>query len=205
MSQPKPGSGRGTLIMLALLFAAPVVFAYLYYYAAPSLQPEGRINQGHLVTPARPLDNVTLKSLDGEVLDRSLFRNTWTLLYIGSSDCGEICRQMLWNMRQVRLSLHRRMDRVQRVFAITDRSQLGALQEFLQTEHEGVVPVLAEGADARSFVQFFSLEDEPASLQPDNIYVLDPLGNWMMFYTPDDPAKGMLKDLKKMLKLSQIG
>jgi hypothetical protein len=40
---------------------------------------------------------------------------------------------------------------------------------------------------------------------PDRVYVVDPLGNLFMFYEPDAPPKGLLEDMKRLLKLSHIG
>jgi hypothetical protein len=37
------------------------------------------------------------------------------------------------------------------------------------------------------------------------IYIVDPLGNLMMSYAPGADAKGMLEDLKRLLKLSHVG
>jgi hypothetical protein len=37
------------------------------------------------------------------------------------------------------------------------------------------------------------------------VYLLDPLGNWLMYYRAEDPPRGILKDLKKLLRLSHIG
>jgi len=36
-------------------------------------------------------------------------------------------------------------------------------------------------------------------------YLVDPLGNLMMSYPADAAPKGMLKDLKRLLRLSHIG
>ena len=37
------------------------------------------------------------------------------------------------------------------------------------------------------------------------IYLVDPMGNLMMFYEPDADAKGMVKDLERLLKISYVG
>jgi hypothetical protein len=37
------------------------------------------------------------------------------------------------------------------------------------------------------------------------IYIVDPLGNLMMSYARDAEPKGLLTDMKKLLKLSHIG
>ncbi|MGB5671107.1 MAG: hypothetical protein WBM71_11195, partial [Sedimenticolaceae bacterium] len=37
------------------------------------------------------------------------------------------------------------------------------------------------------------------------LFLVDPLGNLMMYYNLEVPAKGMMRDLQKLLKISQIG
>jgi hypothetical protein len=37
------------------------------------------------------------------------------------------------------------------------------------------------------------------------VYLIDPLGNLMMSYAADARPKGMLEDLKKLLRLSHVG
>ena len=36
-------------------------------------------------------------------------------------------------------------------------------------------------------------------------FLVDPLGNLMMFYDMEVAAKGVMRDLQKLLKVSQIG
>ena len=47
----------------------------------------------------------------------------------------------------------------------------------------------------------------PADLPRDGteILLIDPLGNLMMRFPLSDDPKGMLEDIKKLLKLSRIG
>jgi len=40
---------------------------------------------------------------------------------------------------------------------------------------------------------------------PSYVYLIDPLGNLMMSYSADAKAKGMLEDMKRLLRLSSIG
>jgi hypothetical protein len=39
----------------------------------------------------------------------------------------------------------------------------------------------------------------------DHIWLVDPLGNLMMRYPPDEPPRGMMEDIKRLLRLSRIG
>ncbi len=52
----------------------------------------------------------------------------------------------------------------------------------------------------RSLVAAFPAADRERSL-----YIVDPLGNLVMRYDTRDTPKGLLDDLKKLLKLSHIG
>ena len=37
------------------------------------------------------------------------------------------------------------------------------------------------------------------------IYLVDPLGNWMLYYPPGGDGGALFKDVKHLLKLSHIG
>jgi cytochrome oxidase Cu insertion factor (SCO1/SenC/PrrC family) len=196
--------GRRGLLLVITVFAMPLLAAFVLYYWAPaSFLPGGRTNHGHLVTPARPLGEVKLVGADGQPLGRSLFENHWTLLYLGSSECADSCRNALYYARQVHIALGRDQDRVQRVYVSADRHALAKLSSWAQHEHSGMHIALAEGEGGAGFLGFFQA-GAPAAPR-DSIYLLDPLGNWLMVYQPGDPPKGMLTDLKKLLRLSSIG
>ena len=45
----------------------------------------------------------------------------------------------------------------------------------------------------------------PAAQRADTVFVVDPLGNLMMSYDARQDPRGLLEDLKKLLRLSHIG
>ena len=47
--------------------------------------------------------------------------------------------------------------------------------------------------------------DEAEAGSAERVYLIDPLGYLMMYYAPEAEPKGMLKDLKKLLKYSRFG
>lgn len=202
--QNPTGRGRGKLLLLAAIFFAPIIFAYVFYFLLPGFQPDGRTNKGHLIVPAKPLEMAELRGINGDALSETAFKEKWTLLQIGPSDCTEVCQRMLWNTRQVRESLGRRMERVQRVFVATDRVTKTDLNDWLAREHPDLKLGFTEHASGKEFVEFFNTSEQPADAQ-DYVYLLDPLGNWLMYYTPEEEPKDMFQDLKKLLKLSGIG
>ena len=186
---------RGQIWLLIGVFFAPLLVAFLLYYGVEGWRPTGRTNHGELIQPPRAVPRVAMQSASGEALADDFMLRKWSLVFIGAGDCSMRCREALAHMRQVRLALNDDMPRVQRVFLVTDQC---CDLDFLQREHPGLITAKAEGA-AVEMLQAFP---QP---QAGDIYIVDPLGNAMMRYTADAPAKGLLEDMKKLLKLSHIG
>ncbi len=201
-----PGNGRRKLVLLLILFAAPVLGSYaLYFWAPKDWQPEGRTNQGHLLVPARAIEPLSLHDAAGQAVNKALFTDKWTLLVIGPSACNEVCNKALYDTRQVRTALGKNTLRVQRYFVATDRGQVDELKASFAQEHPDLGLLVAEGAEVYAIDRQFTVDDRSPLNTAYDIYLLDPNGNWLMYYTPQDPAKGLLKDLKKLLRLSNIG
>jgi hypothetical protein len=177
------------LLLLAGLFAAPLAISFLMYYGHSSLQPTGRVNHGDLLIPAVPLPAAG---------DPALLRHKWTLVFIGDGACDERCRKALYDMRQVRLALDRDMLRVQRVFVATGG---GWDPVYLRREHPDLILVRADAAAGPLIAAIRTAVPGDRG----RIFLVDPLSNLVMSYAPDAPAKGMLDDMKRLLKLSQIG
>ncbi|MGH8454340.1 MAG: SCO family protein, partial [Nevskiales bacterium] len=200
------GRGRRRLLLLVLLFAAPVLSAYALYFCAPEdWQPQGRTNRGHLISPVRPVEALALHDVNGGRLDTSLFQQKWTLLLIGPSACDEACANTLYNTRQVRTALGKDTHRVQRLYVATDRAHIEELQALLAREHPDLKLAVVEGAEIYGIDRWLTAEDRSPLKNASDIYLLDPHGNWFMYYTAQDPPRGLLKDLKKVLRLSKIG
>ncbi len=182
--------GRLTLALLALVCVAPVLASYLAYYVWP---PGGRVNHGALLTPA-PLPEAVLPGMAGQpALDREDLRGHWTLLYVGTGACGGPCEAALYTMRQARLAQADEMERVERVWLVTDAERPPA---SVLERHDGLR--VAQAADAW-------LAQLPGATAGAHIFLVDPLGNVMMrFPDPADP-KGVLRDLQRLLKYSPLG
>ncbi len=198
---------RRGLIGLALLFFAPLALAFLLYYGL-GWRPGGRVNHGQLIDPPRPLPAVALPRIEASagtaapgMTAPEFLTHKWTLLYWGAGACAERCKSALYNTRQVRTALARDMDRVQRVFVAQGEC---CDLEFLRKQHPDLITVRAT-ADAAPLLAPLrtSPTDDPATAE--RVYLIDPLGNVMMFYAPDARPKGMLEDLKRLLGLSHVG
>ena len=188
------------------MFFAPLGIAFYLYYGHGTWHPAGRVNAGDLIEPPRPMPSVALPLQSSGETAPDFLRRKWTLLYVERGSCAERCRSALYETRQVRLALDRDMDRVQRVF-IAD----GDCCDFqtLRAQHPDLLAIRLSPA-AAPLLALLPLRNAGGGggegrANAQRIYVIDPLGNVMMSYPPDAKPKGMLEDMKRLLRLSHIG
>lgn len=197
-------SSRQALVVLGLIFMAPAFVAWVMHNSTEQgWKPEGMTNRGILVQPARPL-TMPAEIQHGEVPLNDFLQGKWTLLYIGDADCDAVCRENLYKLRQIRIAQNENMNRIQTLFLVTADSVPAALGGFLQEQHPETAVVTLSAAQAEQIAADF-LVDDVAMQGAERTYFIDPLGNLMMYYPPDADARGMLLDLKKLLKFSRIG
>jgi cytochrome oxidase Cu insertion factor (SCO1/SenC/PrrC family) len=198
-------NSRQALVLLALLFLMPVFVAWVMQMNAEhGWRPGGTTNKGALIQPPRPLTlPAGLVGATGEPLDRGFLDGKWTLIYIGDASCGEACREKLYYMRQVRLAQGENLRRVQRLFLVTGAPAGSGRQEVLRDYPDMAVARLSP-EQAAAIAPVFSVEGIPMQ-GAGNIYLVDPLGNLMMYYRPDADPRGMIQDLQRLLKYSHIG
>ncbi len=195
--------GRVQFLLLATLFFAPLLAAFVLYFYAPELRPQGTTNYGELVTPARPLPPLQLVDADGKPAGEGAVRGKWSLLYVGAVDCDAACDERLITVRQSRLALNEKRERVRRIYVAPDLAALNAVKTRDAAQHPDMLWLADTAAPGARLADFLEAKDAGA------IYLLDPLGNWLMVYRSGRPVqddfKGLQKDIKKLLRLSQIG
>jgi cytochrome oxidase Cu insertion factor (SCO1/SenC/PrrC family) len=198
-SPSRPTASRKQIWILIGAFVAPLALAFLLYYGV-GVRPSGTTNKGDLIQPAVPLPEVELPGASDQKLAADALRGKWSMVFIGDGACDPRCREALTLMRQTRLALGDKMERVQRVFLITGNC---CDQAYLEAEHGGLLLGRIDNSAGKTLLETFPDATQAAGLG--RIYLVDPLGNLMMKYDADAPQKGLLEDLKKLLKLSHIG
>jgi hypothetical protein len=187
---PSPGScakGRRTLLLLAAVAIAPVVVSYSAYYLFPR---EQRTNYGELLTtaPAPPLAGVRA---DGQRFALDQLRGKWVLIVSAAGACDAQCAQALHATRQARTIQGREMDRVQRLWLVTNDA---VPDPSLLSQHPDLLVVHV----ARQMI-----EGLPAGA--DRIYLIDPLGNLVLAFPRDPDIRKVAKDIERVLRASRIG
>jgi cytochrome oxidase Cu insertion factor (SCO1/SenC/PrrC family) len=182
---------RSKLLILFGVFAVPVVAAYLAYFG---WRPAGHSNYGELIK-ATPLQQTGGQALDGRPSSLDALHGEWVMVHVGPGQCDADCAQQLYMMRQVRIALGKDQSRFERLWVVTDNATPDAA---LLADHPGLH--VWRPAEAAFVEQFPAAND-----RTDHIYVVDPLGNLMLRFPAQPDSKGMMKDLKLLLKASQIG
>jgi len=185
---------RLTLILLITVFVGPFVLAVLLLNTDGDLLPAHTAEHGVLYRPPVEMPDLVI-SRDPASGETSGLWGKWSMIQVDPGSCDDACRSSLVATRQVRLALGKDMQRIQRLLIVTH----GMPDPALVQEHPGLIIYDVQRENGLKLVQAIG----PAA--PGDIFIVDPLGNLMMRYPVDTPMKGMYEDLKRLLKLSQIG
>ncbi len=194
-SKQKQVSGRWKLLAVVAVCASPLIFSYLTYYV---IKPSGRTNYGTLIDPrAHPIPALGTTDLDGKPVTLDAWKGKWIMLQAAPGDCQQACKDQLVKIRQLRLMQGKGMERIERVWLITDNAPLDIqLMKVIDGAHFlRVKPELVKAW----------LPVEAGSDVTDHLYLVDPLGNLMMRFPKNAEPNKVTKDVGKLLKASAIG
>ncbi|TFZ01108.1 SCO family protein [Ramlibacter rhizophilus] len=187
-------AGRWKMLAVLLVCAAPVVASYFTYYV---VRPEGRRNFGELIEPQRPLPAWSATTLAGQPVPLPSLRGQWLLVTVAGGACDARCENNLYLQRQLRESLGKNMDRLDRVWLVNDQADVPS----------SLQPALAQATVLRADPQALAawLQPAPGRDLSSHLYVVDPMGHWMMRFPADLDRAGAAKakrDLERLMRAS---
>ncbi len=168
-------TGRWKMLAVMLVCAAPVIASYFTFYV---IKPEGRPAYGDLVEPVRPMPSFPVSPAlpatgsEGQAQPLTALRGQWLLVTVGGAACDAVCERNLYLQRQLRESLGREKDRMDRVWLVTDDAPI---PEALQPALKGATVLRVDTALLATWLHPAQGQNLAAHL-----YVVDPMGNWMM-------------------------
>lgn len=189
MAEQRRKSARPVLALIALVFFGPLAVAAWMYYGGHFETTTS--NNGELLEPFASLAEEVPGS---EVLERG--RGSWLLLYTNNGECADTCRDALYTMRQGRQMLGKEQNRLLRVFL---HGATSPDTVFITDEHQGLITTQEAG------LSDFLNNKKPTELPDGGYYLVDPLGNLVMYFRPDLNPSEMVDDIKRLLRLSRIG
>ena len=186
--------GRWKMLMVLLVCAAPVVASYMTYYL---IRPQARQNFGALIDPQRPLPDMQAVQMEGKQTNLRALKGQWLLISVAGGACDAQCQHHLYMQRQLREGLGKEKDRVDWVWLVSDDAAIAP----------SLLPALATATVLRvpsAQLQTWLQPEQGTALQ-DHLYVVDPLGNWMMRFPARmdvDQAPKVKRDMERLLRAS---
>lgn len=184
--------GRLKMLVVMLVCAAPVIASYFTYYV---VRPEGRKNFGELIEPQQALPELTVTSLSGATSNLQALKGQWLLISVAGAACDERCERHLYLQRQLREGLGKEKDKVDWVWLVSDEAPVA----------QKLQPALTNATVLRVPQAQLAQWLAPASGHElaEHLYLVDPLGNWMMRFPANLDNQGAAKvkrDLERLLR-----
>ncbi len=193
-----------TMLVLFSMFVAPILFA-VYIFNTNSSDDYVTKNRGNLINPAIELKNIELTYFENnkryKLADQE---HQWLMVFIGAGECGGSCKRQLVVMRQTRLAQGGEFTRVNRLYVMLDKQSDQFMKE-VKAYHPDMDIVTGSEQQLANVTEQFKLADKIKPGNSNRIYIVDPIGNLMMYYELDAKAADIAKDLARLLKVSQMG
>lgn len=193
--------GRVKMLLVLLVCASPVIASYLTYYV---IRPEGRSHYGELILPVRELPAaLPLSTLEGAAVPPASLRRQWLLVVVAPARCDAACEARLLMQRQLREMLGRERDRLDKLVLVPDDGGAPAqLQPKLQ-QALATAPAATVLRVPRAALQAWLAPAVGHALE-DHLYIVDPMGQWMMRMPANAEPQRVMRDLSRLLRASSF-
>ena len=170
--------------MLLTMFVLPIAFGTLFFYVNPNYFSESTVNYGELVRPVIATDEN-----DIQIYGSASLQGIWTMVYVSTS-CNDVCEKAVADMKTIRTLMNADMRRIQRMIIIENNS----------------TPTVNDETLIKAKITSEKLTKSLKKYTENVIYLIDPIGNIMLYYEPQNiDIRLVIKDLKRLFKYSRIG
>ena len=204
-TQSNVAKNRITLLLLAVVFIAPVLFAYLAYFNG--WLAGGVTNKGEIIAEPWHFEDLAFEQSFIKDWQQSPYHGKWNwLLVLDDAHCGQECQINWFLLQQTQLGLAKHQKKVSWLLVLNQNTQslTGEWQavDFAKAEMSaGQIPVTA--------TTLKGLNNQ--SLPANHIYLMDPLGSIFMRYElvknkADAPTKSkdLRTDILRVLKYLDV-
>ena len=176
--------GRLQLVFLVMVAVVPMLLATSMYQLGFWV-PEGRTYHGQLIATGQSRADLGVKADE----------RRWQLLVSAPSRCEADCQHLVYLARQVQIGLGRDAARASHALA-TSQALSVDYAEKLEREYAEIKRYPLEP------VRYW--QTMPGLNEP-QLWIVDPHGNLVLRYGAQVNGKDLLDDLRRLLKLSNIG
>lgn len=196
---------RWTVLALLACLLIPMALAQ-YFYTHADKYALTKSNHGDLITPLLPLKDVKFVNAQGALQLWQQPRQQWVMMNYNVSCVDQPTYRRIYYMRQVRTALGKDRGRLQNLLVLPKKCKLATAKERLKKAYPNFQLILSDRKGRQAFEK--ALQARHLTLPGNSsgaIYLVDPAGNIMMRFTDKIPPKDWYKDVKHLLRVSQIG
>jgi hypothetical protein len=185
-------AGRIRLLLVLFVCALPVIFSYLTYYV---IRPQSSTAYGELIDPPSALPDISITNLENQSSNLQDLRGQWLLVVVADGACNLDCENLLYVQRQLHKSLGKEQAKLERVWVVTDSAT--------------VAPKLIQALNGANVFRI-SADSLGRWLSPaagrslaEHLYLVDPMGRWMMRFPPHPDASSAAKikrDIERLIR-----
>jgi len=188
-----------TIIILALMSIVPFSIAWMLTGEA-DFRPSST-NKGDLVLPIITTERTDITGVDAFSTENiKEISGHWIMLnIISEAVCDKVCTDAIHATKQIRLMLNKDLTRVRRAVIVMQGKQEASFSSWWKEDLRllKLKPSEKLMADLKKY--------KPEGIANGGILIMDPLGNIMMHYGAGFDPYAVKSDLKKLLRISQIG
>lgn len=188
-----------TIIILALMTIIP--FSIAWYLTKDADFRPGATNNGDLIIPLITTERSDLQGIDPFSIDNiDELKGHWVMLnIIPRKECNKVCVDAIHASKQIRLMINKDLTRTRRAVIVMQGERQASYQPWWD-EDERLLK-LRPTADLAVKVKALL----GADMADGQLILMDPLGNLMMQYKSGFDPYAVKQDVKKLLRISQIG
>lgn len=202
---------------LILMFVIPITLAtWVFQQAVDSGLLLGTTNNGTLINPPLDITALDMRDEQGNLQFRSFEERIqeidaedyvpepWLMVIVSARPCESDCLDRVRGLRQLHITLGGDMPRVRRYF---HHVQSAPLPDELRARFRADFPSMGLSfGDSQRIEASLSNAGVPLDLQEDlYLFVVDPVGNVMMYYDSSHGLEDIQEDLERLLEFSSLG
>jgi cytochrome oxidase Cu insertion factor (SCO1/SenC/PrrC family) len=185
---------RWILGLFFIVIFGPVIFAWVLVQR--NAQVSMKLNHhGDLIKPLQSIQSFT-------ELNYAPYQGKWLLLMIAPNECNQQQSDHIHDIHQLKIALGKETERVQPIFVSLSPASESSCKPLLTPYADIAQWSLSEH---RFESQLGSFSHALKRQAQGELYIVDPKGHIMMHYDASVPAGDVLKDLKRLLRVSKIG
>ena len=167
--------------------------------------------QGSLIDPPAKAADFTLTNQDGKPFTLSDQQGKTAVIFFGFTHCYDVCPITLTKFKQIKADLGAQADKVQFVFISVDpeRDTVGAVNDYVTKYDPSFIGLTGSLSELSGVWKKYGVyvekrtPDSSGDYEMDHstqIYVIDGDGNWRETFPYQLDTRGMVEDLKHILR-----